>query len=540
MSLSLILNPATQESPWSNLYANTITANSIIAASGSVGFGITGATGVTGPTGTLAFTGIIQAQSGIFSYISITGVNSYILNSYSGNILNLNATGITSAIITSNTGNFTSLSASSLTGTSLSSTQLLITSTGGKIVDYSTIDNSFVGLTVDRPGYYFPQGWGKNYRNALNSSSTGLCRISIVGDSIMQGLNSSNLWTTSAISLLRTNLQGIYGTGGSGFNCASNDLASFSSIPGYTFPKTLCGFTGTWNHTIKGNGPAAFSVNSSTDNDSGVFQVNGTNVTIYCVTAPNTCKMTVTIDNGTPITIGTSGANGVMGYTFTGIGAGNHSVLIQRLAGAGQAGNFVVINGVRGYNNTGVVIDNYSVIGESIGLFLSNAGQYSGAIDWSGGMYTPCDLAVWALGVNDSGNQASALPTADACMTGIMSYINAVCGSTGSGISTNGNTDILFLMPYIGNYQVQSSVNYGLILERLYGLCRFYGAALINIGPLLKNSWAYASSQSFWGTNSPDGTGNIGNNVIHPSDIGSSILANFLIPYFNGSYRTGN
>lgn len=59
-----------------------------------------------------------------------------------------------------------------------------------------------------------------------------------------------------------------------------------------------------------------------------------------------------------------------------------------------------------------------------------------------------------------------------------------------------------------------------LVRARLHDL---YDAGFLNLWGLYRNSWAYAKTLMYWGTNS---TGVSGSDSVHPSDIGHQLIAN--------------
>lgn len=398
---------------------------------------------------------------------------------------------------------------------------------GGVLTSSTAGVGTWKSIGVRKTGATFPSDWGSNFYTKLAAASTANCTIAVVGDSVSQGLNSSDLWSTSYVARLRSNLQAAYGDGGSGYVGAVNALDKFSSLSGYTPAKTGVTFDASSWSLIRGEGPGSYSSNTLVDGATCSFVVRGSTVTVYYIKASNCGIFTVSIDGSAAVTVNSTSANAIGTYTVTGLSTGSHTVTCVR--SAIQGGMYFVICGVRGTNPTGVIIDNYSIVGCTAQMFLTRNGvQYGEPAYWSGGPGIPSDLLIYAMILNDAGNQSGAALNADAFGTTICNHLSAVRNDPATS-----SPDILFIAPHIGNYQSGSSVKFYLLLSRIYSIALGYGAAVINLSAAYKNSWQYAYTQSLWGTASTDGSGAVGTNAVHPGDTGMSQYAAIILPYLN-------
>ncbi|MEU8948785.1 SGNH/GDSL hydrolase family protein [Streptomyces sp. NPDC048489] len=392
-------------------------------------------------------------------------------------------------------------------------------SSSGVISDFST-------FARNEPGYFVPPGWGQFWRAKRNAAKagTGLATVAAVGSSSTQGLYSSNLVTSSFVGKLTNGLQSSFGDGGSGFfgsGRSSQFLGASASTTAWAgIPGNLTTNTGTWSI---GNpyGPGANYLFTQTNGDTISFLVRGTRIRIYTLGGAGRVNFTYSIDGGTAVAVTDSGA-GVSTVQVTSVTAsvGQHQVTLRH---NGTNGSSFAVCGVTGENTTGVVVNNYGLSGAGSGTFTDVAPQY-GPAQWSGGPDYPADLVVYALGAND----AFAGLAGDAWATNLRMFLQtAKDGSTLAGAKATGNTDVLILMQHIGQYDT-THWKWQDYSARVRGIAHAYGAAVVDLWTLGRNSWNYWNSLGHWGNSATVGIA--GTDVIHMSDAGHLFTANTLLP----------
>jgi lysophospholipase L1-like esterase len=419
------------------------------------------------------------------------------------------------------TGNITAtnLTVSSITNGSLTVTSNVIIPKINRLIGTDST-GSISSRGLQQQGIYIPAGWGSIWQSKLSSASSSLARIAVVGDSISQGYDASNFLTNSYVSLVKANLQGLYGSGGSGFRSVVN--TAFTG--GYTSSSTMSTKSSNWTSTQTQGGPCNYGIFTQTNGSTITYaNVEGTTIDVYYALSNIGGRFTVSIDGAAATTINTSAASSSTAtFSFTGLSTSLHSVLINAATTGSLA---VLIFGVRGYNSSGVVVDNYSVSGQSTVTFLNSDNTYLSPIDWSGGVYTPCDLFILALCVNDAANN-TAIDTYIANVITIIKRIREYTSYAGLG-----SVDILMFVPHIGKWDPTNNKFYDYCL-RLEALSNAMNIAVVTMTPIYRCSWAYANTFSIW-SDGHTGTGAAGTDQVHPSNIGHGIYSNVLIPILN-------
>jgi lysophospholipase L1-like esterase len=380
-----------------------------------------------------------------------------------------------------------------------------------------TASTTRTGLGIQVPPY-----WGAKWRAARDAAATGgKTRIVCVGDSLTHGFYASNLFTTSWVGLVRNALQAQYGDGGLGYFTSMN-----SRIAGHA--ETICaaweaagcfvGQTGTWTaDTSSVMGPGIYSVDSTAVGSSLTFPARGSTVTIYTITGgTGRSAYTYSIDGGPATTVpdgGGGGAANIQTTVIPGLSTGTHTVKITH---NGTAGQKLSVCGVGTENTSGVVVSNVARSGARSGGYAVPAASAHNAV-WNGGPSYPGDLVIYSLGVND----AAANTTGDGWAANVAKYMQAM-RSAGDG-----STDLLIVMQHIGLHE-GTNAKWQDYVQRARGLADTYGAALIDMWAIGRNSWTYWDQLGAFGT--PTVPGAVGHDTVHLSDIGQALIADTVLP----------
>ncbi len=382
---------------------------------------------------------------------------------------------------------------------------------------FSSQDNRITALegqAVTQPGIYVPPGWGQFWRPARNGP--GKSKILCAGDSVTAGHYATSLRTTNWVGRMRTEVQTTYGNGGSGFFSTSRS-APASSVPAGTIAAwqandSFAATSGTWANGSSNLGPGMNFLTGNAGSSVITFKVTGTTVKIYNFTGPSLrADYTYSIDGGAPVLVDVvTGATSVMTTTITGLANIEHTVT---LTWAGLATEIFYPIGVSGENAAGVQVDNMGRAGIATAPWNADPTNTSA---WNGGASNPCDLLIVSLGLND----ATTSITGDSWINSMSSYLQAVRSAN------NGATDIIFLAQHMGNFA--GSTFYANYMARIQDLATNYGAALVNMWTLGRNSWNYWNSLGYWGdANAP---GAAGTDAVHLSDAGHQAVANAITP----------
>ncbi len=428
---------------------------------------------------------------------------------------------------------------------------------------------------------------------AAAKAGTGLAKLGVRGDSVSFGAFCANPVTKSYPGLLAASLQARYGDGGSGFKgahmtsaylnatttpqAAAAWIASGSAIVTAGGPYT--------NGTDQG--PGAIRIGSTTSGDTLTTTFRGTTLKIYTrVNNGTSAPWTYSIDGGAPVSItdtSTNAYNEVKVTTVTGLSAGNHTVVITH--GAGTAN--LAFLGIEGSNASGVLVNNFASSGAGSDRYAINTADPMNPGIWSGGSSNPVDLLIYALGANDVNASgyflstgitltAAGLGTATtltvssylapgqylidsevvfvvSCIgtTATLKYPLAAGHSNGASIKIpmispeawlrtaagalsnlrntgSGDQDIVILMTHVGAFDTFG--NWPSIVERARGLAESYGAALVDMWSLGRNSWGYWNTLGRWGNGASTTAGVAGTDTIHPSDAGHQAYHDALLP----------
>lgn len=367
-------------------------------------------------------------------------------------------------------------------------------------------------------GLYVPPGWGDIWKPKRNAAATSGARIVIAGDSLSQGYFASNLHTTSWVGLTRQALQSAYGSGGSGFFSVSRSNAVMSADPAalsaWQANQSIAALTGTWTLGSINFGPGITYITSSAA-ATATFKVTGTTVKIYNISgAAPRAGFTYSIDGGTavPVTV-PIGSTLIQTTTVTGLAATDHTVVISW---NGAPSDVLYLVGVSGENSTGVIVDNLARAGSRTSHWYTGSALNS---PWNGGTAYPADLVICSLGLNDCQNSVTGVDW----LTNMTGYLQAVRAAH------NGATDIMLLLHHVGNYGGATAAGfYGQYAAHIRGVAEAYGAALIDLWALGRNSWDYWNSFGYWGNGANPGPA--GTDLVHASNAGHAYIANQVIP----------
>lgn len=381
--------------------------------------------------------------------------------------------------------------------------------------------------TGDQLGIYVPSDWGQFWKPKRDAAGAGIATVAAVGSSSTQGLYAANLLTTSFVSRIMTSLQATYGDGGSGFFSTVRSLTFMGADTTSNAWNALAGnfatVTGSWDI---GNsyGPSANYIYTTTPGDKITFtKVRGTKIRIYTMSGAGRANWTYSIDGGAAVNVADSGTpqTSVQVTSINGLPAGDHTVVMTH---AGAAASSFSVCGVTGENATGIVMNNFGQSGAQAATFMDATNAW-GAGRWSGGPDYPADLVIYALGAND----AAANVTGDTWAVNMRKFLQGVRdGSTVGGVASTGQTDILIFMQHIGKYD-NASLKWQDYVSRVRGIAEAYGAALVDMWTLGRNSWNYANSLGYWGNAAVAG-GVAGTDEIHMSDTGHQAMANAILP----------
>ncbi|WP_055523450.1 hypothetical protein [Streptomyces graminilatus] len=394
--------------------------------------------------------------------------------------------------------------------------------------DRSYVDSNFVktsdagwvteanAVVSRQKGIHVPPSWGEFWRpkRAAAKLASGKATVAVVGGSAAAGFNASNLRTKSWPGALATNLQTVFGDGGSGFYSA---LVSSQGIGGsdsaaitqWTTSGGLVTQTGTW--TIGGYpaGPGWGYLYSSTNGSTLTFTVRGSSVTIYTLGADGAhSPWTYSIDGATAVAVTDTATTGlaVLTKTITGLSTGTHTV---KLTHTGTSSQYLSVCGVTAENATGVVVNNF-------GKRNASAAQYVTPmkLGWSGGPNYPADVVIYQVSTDDIVNGTSA----DAWATSVRQHLSYIR----DGGSAVGNTDLVIVLPHIGQADF-SNQRYQDYVDRAHGLATTFEAALIDLWGIGRNSWNYWNSLGYW--SNPASPGAAGTDAVFMSDAGHSYVA---------------
>jgi lysophospholipase L1-like esterase len=405
--------------------------------------------------------------------------------------------------------------------TSLAGVQWLLSSSTS-YVDVTAAAASISTSGGSRRGVYLPSDWGGVWLPKMRAAAASGATIALVGDSIGAGLDAST-YALSWPGRVAGALQTIYGDGGSGFYSVGRSTVYNALWAPFSWRVTS---TGTWTTnvgTTDKNGPGGARVSSTVNGSTLTFTTRGSRVRVYHLIGASFQGYTVTIDGGAPSgTQATAGTAGIGFSEFTGLSTGTHTVVVTAVT---NGTNAVSIAGIKGYNTTGVVLDNYAVLGYYSDT-MNGAGAAFGAPAgiWSGGTSNPADLVIYSLGVNDVLNPQNV--SEGTYLANVRAYLDVVDTTT---------TDLLFVLPHIGKWELSGAVkNYHLYVSRLRGLAEAYGAGLVDLWTLYRNSWDVFNALNGWAATGHNGLGNSGSDPVHPADTGHGLYADIIAPVVQG------
>jgi hypothetical protein len=368
---------------------------------------------------------------------------------------------------------------------------------------------------AEAPGVYVPAGWGQFWRAKRDATELGgKAVVAVLGGSSEAGFYTSSLMTTAWPGVLASTLQSTYGDGGSGFYSAlvsAQGIAGSdsSAITQWTTSGGLIGQTGTWSVGGYSAGPGWGYLYSNSPGSTLTFTVRGSSITVYTLGADGAhSPWSYTVDGGSAVTVPDSSSSGlsVLTKTITGLASGTHTITIKH---TGTSSQYLSVFGVGGERDAGVVVNNFAVRGGTAETYLGSL-----RAPWNGGPAYPADLLIYTLSPGDVINGLDP----DVWASRVRQFFTAVRDS-GSAL---GDTDLVLVLPHIGRADFFNQC-YQDFVDRAHGLAFAYGAALVNLWGMGRNSWNYWNSLGYWG--SPSSPGASGSDALYMSDAGHAHVA---------------
>lgn len=340
--------------------------------------------------------------------------------------------------------------------------------------------------------------------------------IAVVGDSIAKKFNASSV-ANSWVGKMTADLKALKGDGGTGFRgMADAGYAGGTYLSGMwdQMPATdrvdLAGGTpsgAAWTNSTNAafiyNGPGFTMAGCSTVGATATFRVTGDTISVYYLGVTSVGgTITCTVDGvaaGGTINVGSKASNGTVKTVIkTGAGPGAHTVVVTLASGG------LSYFGVSAENSTGVIVNNFSKGG--IAATDINAGETTAAGSaWNGGTSYPCDILIYALGIND-------LATTDISATQVADHARKfIAKLRESGI----NAPVLIVTNHAGKRDV--NFRQAAVIARLSEVAEAYNGAIVNLWGKYQNSWPTANAAGYWGGAT---AGAVGTDDVHPSDTG--------------------
>lgn len=365
---------------------------------------------------------------------------------------------------------------------------------------------------------YVPADFGRTWlaKASAARAGTGKAVVAIHGDSVARGYHSSNLDTKSWAGLVAAKLR-TRADGGSGFKSIGDSSVAIlaksqpqAMVNAYQAAGLLVTLTGTWADYTGPSGPGGQILSSTVALSSASFQVRGTSISIYTV---GTFTYEWQVDGGAWTQVVLNGYQ-VWKTTLPAQSAGAHTVVVRYPSGSTGT---LYLCGVSAENATGVVVNQFSRYGATSLTYDVADAINSG--DWNGGYRYPCDLLIYAIGVNDNGG-GTAVDT---------SMLNAarVLRSARDKGGRNGDVDVLFVITHCGSYNTSPNDKWHDFTARYRALAISHGAAYVDMWAYGKNSWNYWNSLGYWGNSAVPGAA--GSDGVHLSDAGHLAVYNRVI-----------
>jgi|SRR6478752_221314 len=356
---------------------------------------------------------------------------------------------------------------------------------------------------------YIPINWGRTWlaKQVAAREGIGKAVAAIHGDSVGRGYHSSNLDTKSWAGMLSTRLRGA-ADGGSGFKSIGDSSVAIlaksqpqAMVTAYTAAGLLVTLTGTWADYVGPSGPGGSVLSTAVALSSASFRVRGTSIAIYTI---GTFTYEWQVDGGAWTQVTVNGYQ-VWKTTLPAQSAGTHTVVVRYPSGGTGT---LYLCGVSGENATGVVVNQFSRFGATSLTYDVADAINSG--DWNGGYRYPCDLLIYAIGVNDNGGGT-------AVDTSMLNAARVIRSARDRG-GRNGDVDVLFVINHCGSYNTSPNDKWHDFTARYRALAISHGAAYVDLWTAGKNSWNYWNSLGYWGDSATPGAA--GSDGVHLSDAG--------------------
>lgn len=291
---------------------------------------------------------------------------------------------------------------------------------------------------------------------------------------------------------------------------AGNYTLTLSANAGATGTVALWNWT---NWTATHQGPGGVKLRTKTPGERLTWTVRGTNVDIltYNDSAANGADWRYRIDGGAWVNVANGATAGVRKTTITGLAPGAHTVDLESQSDGTKTW---CPYGVAGYNDTGVVVHRFCAWGASAVMFGNNAGAEPVPSKWNCGRSYPVDLAINAIGVNDSANGGQTVDT----------YGQLLQQWANEARYTDGATDVMFVATHGGTYADggAAGARYAELIAKQRQVAAALGAAHVNFHALGRGSYAYWQSLGYWGNGAS--TGSAGSDSVHISDAAAAYI----------------
>lgn len=345
-------------------------------------------------------------------------------------------------------------------------------------------------------GYNLNQGLFR-FRAALAETPTRTVSVVCIGDSITQGYRAGDYNTFPYASVLRSLLQNKYGGTEVGYQ--------YTGDPSVTK-------TGTWGTS---SGVGRGGLYNSTNGATMQFAFTGTSVDILYTKGNNSTLYgvgTVEIDGiavgnldctGTTIAFGSK-------VTFSGLSSGSHTLKIT----APSDGRRIYVEGIIPHtgSTTGITVHRCGVNGSD-----TNTWNQTDVYNPTFNVLTP-DLTIIALGTNDCDNGIA--------IANYKTYLGKIIQAA----LTKNSAVCLVPMMWGDVTQRPNYANYPQYVQAMYELADTNNVGLIDIFSAFGNTTAknnYTTAQSYGMFGVPNtGTGQSGNDYVHPSNKGHRFIAN--------------
>jgi lysophospholipase L1-like esterase len=364
-----------------------------------------------------------------------------------------------------------------------------------------------------------PPGWGMGWLRARDEARTRLAVVGVIADSIAKGSGATDQWGLSWTGLLRSELQGRFGNGGSGF--VTVDLANGGNVVA----------TGAWDTfpslgSASRGGPGGVSYRPTTAGNGATltFPVDGSKVEVIMKTHPTYGRVDVQVDGGATQQVLVNTALSVLRFDTGVTTPGPHTVKVTAAVGVCE------IYGVSGRNTTGVVLDNYS--GGGLSIAGSNFNLATVTVSGSPNTYTTDSLAsmgaagsvdvlVFAVGINDV--VLGGVQTFEALMDNLTGVF---ARAINEGVADASPPDLIIQIEHGGKADglLDTELAYTTVVMALRAFADGMGALVVDVWGAGQRSWKAWQNLGWWSNGNTD--------LVHPENRGHRFYYEQMRPAF--------